>query len=185
MIAEGSVAGVLEGRRYNCAVRLHKLVHDALVRLVWQGVKPWIENNHEGSTAIVDSFFSETGELYDDISEGEFQKHMTSASSIAFVRLFDKYMEFLRCNNGKLSEFWLSYLDMVENLPSLLRASGEGNWELRVSSVKNMIPWCFAYNNLNYARYLPSYLSEMSHLEETHPECLEYLQSGGFSAQRC
>ena len=54
VIAEGSVAGVLEGRRYNRAVRLHKLVYEALMRLVWQGFRPWIENNHEGSTAIVE-----------------------------------------------------------------------------------------------------------------------------------
>ena len=44
---------------------------------------------------------------------------MTSASNVAFVTLFDKYMEFLQYNNGKLSEFWLSYLDMVEILLGL------------------------------------------------------------------
>ena len=113
----------------------------------------------------------------------EFQKHMTSTSSVAFVTLFDKYMEFLWYNNSKLSEFWLSYLDMVEILLGLLRASREGNWELHVSALRNMIPWCFAYDNLNYASYLPSYLSEMSHLEERHQDVLEYLQSGGFAAQ--
>ena len=67
VIAEGSVAGVLKGCRYNCAVRLHKLVYEALMTLVWQGFRPWIENNHEQSTTIVDSFFSEICELYDDI----------------------------------------------------------------------------------------------------------------------
>ena len=46
-----------------------------------------------------------------------------------------------------------------------------------------MIPWCFAYDNVNYARYLPAYLSEMTHLEETHPEAHEFLKSGGFSVQ--
>ena len=125
VIAEGSVAGVLDGRRYNRAVRLHKLMYEALMRLVWQGFRPWIEENHEESKTIVDSFFSETGELYDDICERQFQKHMTSASSVDFVKLFDKYMEFLPQNNGKLSEFWLSYLDMVEVLLGLLRASGK------------------------------------------------------------
>ena len=48
------------------------------------------------SKTIVDSFFSETVELYDDICERQLQKHMTSASSDDFVKLFDKYMEFLR-----------------------------------------------------------------------------------------
>jgi len=33
VIAEGSVAGVLEGRTYNRAVRFHKLMYEALNRL--------------------------------------------------------------------------------------------------------------------------------------------------------
>lgn len=46
-----------------------------------------------------------------------------------------------------------------------------------------MVPWCFAYDNLNYARYLSAYVSEMSHLEEDHPNILEYFRSGGFAVQ--
>ena len=95
---------------------------------------------------------------------------MTSTSSVDFVKLFDKYMEFLRHEYGKLSKFWLSYLDMVEILLRRLRASREGNWELHISAIRSMIPWCFAYDNVNYARYLSSYLSEMSHLGEEHPD---------------
>jgi hypothetical protein len=33
VIAEGSIAGVMEGHKYNRAVRLHKLVYEALLRL--------------------------------------------------------------------------------------------------------------------------------------------------------
>ena len=145
--------------------------------------RAWIEENHKESKATVDTFFSEIGELYDDICETQFKKHMTSTSSVDFVKLFDKYMEFLRQENGKLSKFWLSYLDMVEILLRLLRASREGNWELHVSAIRSMIPWCFAYDKVNYARYLSSYLSEMSHLGEEHPDVLAYLRSGGFSVQ--
>ena len=169
VIAEGSVAGVLDGRRYNRGVRLHKIMYEALMRLAWQGFVAWIEENHKESKTTVDSFFSEIGELYDDICETQFKKHMTSTSSVDFVKLFDKYMEFLRHENGKLSKFWLSYVDMVEIL--------------HVSAIRSMIPWCFAYDNVNYARYISSYLSEMSLLGEEHPDVLAYLRSGGFSVQ--
>ena len=37
-IAEGSVAGVLDGRRYNRGVRLQKIMHEAFVRLALQGL---------------------------------------------------------------------------------------------------------------------------------------------------
>ena len=183
VIAEGSVAGVLDGHRYNRGIRLHKLMYGALMRLVWQGFRPWIEENHKESKRIVDKFFSETAELYDDICQDQFERHMTSTSSVDFIHLFDNYMKFLRHENGKLSKFWLSYLDLVEILLGLLRASREGNWELLVSTIRKMIPWCFAYDHVNYAKYLASYLSEMSHLDKEHPDVLAYLRSGGFSVQ--
>ena len=37
-LVEGSVAGVLDGRRYDRGVRLHKIMHEALMRLAWQGL---------------------------------------------------------------------------------------------------------------------------------------------------
>ncbi len=46
-----------------------------------------------------------------------------------------------------------------------------------------MILWCFAYDNVNYARYLSSYLSEKSHLEEDHPDVVAYFKPDGFSVQ--
>ena len=64
-------------------------------------------------------------------------------TSVDFVKLFDKYVEFLRYENGKLSKFWLAYLDMVYIPLRLLRASWEGNWELYVSAIRSMIQWCF------------------------------------------
>ena len=70
--------------------------------------------NQKESKTTIDSFFSEIGKLYDDICKTQFKRHMTSTSSVDFVNLFDKYVEFLRYENGKLSKFWLAYLDMVE-----------------------------------------------------------------------
>ena len=39
VLAEGSVAGGLNGRRYNRGVRLHKFMHEALMTLAWQGFR--------------------------------------------------------------------------------------------------------------------------------------------------
>lgn len=52
-----------------------------------------------------------------------------------------------------------------------------------LSSLRGTIPWCFAYDNVNYVRYLSAYLSEMSYLLEEHPSTFEYLCSGGLSPQ--
>jgi len=51
------------------------------------------------------------------------------------------------------------------------------------TSIRDMIPWCFAYDCLNYARYLTFYYAQMSSLDIHHPEMYEYFMSGGFSVQ--
>ena len=46
-----------------------------------------------------------------------------------------------------------------------------------------MIPWCFAYDRLNYARYLPYYYTQMSQQPTTHPDVHAEFMRGGFSVQ--
>ena len=46
-----------------------------------------------------------------------------------------------------------------------------------------MIPWCFAYDRLNYARFLPYYYAVMSRLPIDRPEVHAHFMQGGFSVQ--
>ena len=46
-----------------------------------------------------------------------------------------------------------------------------------------MIPWCFAYDRLNYARFLPYYYAVMSRLPIDYPEVHAHFIQGGFSVQ--
>ena len=183
VVAEGSVSGVMDGHRYNRGVRFHKLMYEALMRLVWKGFIPWLQENHEDSKDVVNAVFNDLNKLQDEACGDEFKKQMASPLLTQFETLFVLYMGFLRVSNGKLSEFWISYLDMTEILLGLLHASRKGNWEPHLSSIRRMLPWCFAYDNINYARYLSSYLLEMSHLEEDHPDVASYFRAGGFSVQ--
>ena len=66
---------------------------------------------------------------------------------------WNEYLDFLRHDNGNLSEFWMSYVDIVGDiLLGLLRASREENWHLHLSAINKIIPWCFACDRAKYAR---------------------------------
>ena len=153
VITEGSVCGVLEGRRYNRAVRFHKLMYEAFMRMAWTGFENWLTENQQSKKRAVDDAVNGLASLYDKICNTEFQDKLKSQSFVELTDLYDQYMDYLRHKNGNLSQFWVSYLDMVEILLGLLRASREGDWKLHLSCVRNMVPWCFAYDNINYARY--------------------------------
>ena len=72
---------------------------------------------------------------------------------------------------------------MSEILLGIIRASREGNWPLHLISVRKMIPWSFAYDRTNYARYLPVYFAQMSMLQNDFPDVYNHFQAGGFSVQ--
>ena len=54
------------------------------------------------------------------------------------------------------------------------------NWELRLSAIELWQPWCFTYDNVSYAFYLPAFFSAMTHIKETHPEAYDYPKFAGF-----
>ena len=63
---------------------------------------------------------------------------------------------------------------------SLVRAFREANFTLYCQALCALIPFFFASNNINYARWLPVHLRDMLSLEHKHPSVFQELQSGKF-----
>ena len=183
VISEGSITGVMEGRKYNRAVRLHKMVYEAMMRLAWKGFLAWLTEKH---SQYIDDL-TKTLQLIASFCEGPSQDSLftvsCNATCITIFKLFNEYLDFLRHGYGDLSAFWMSYIDMVDILFGLLRASREGNWPLHLFSIRKMIPWCFAYDKLNYARFLSIYYAQMLELPTNHPHVHAEFMKGMFSVQ--
>ena len=54
---------------------------------------------------------------------------------------------------------------------------------MHLTSISAMIPWRFAYDRKNCARYLPWYLKSTISLSTSRPQVKEYLEKGGLSVQ--
>uniref|UniRef100_UPI00358FFA87 uncharacterized protein n=1 Tax=Myxine glutinosa TaxID=7769 RepID=UPI00358FFA87 len=95
------------------------------------------------------------------------------------------YSQFIEaCNKKQTFGLWSSYIEIVEVILLFLRGTREANWELHLASVRRMLPWVFAYDHLNYSRYLPVYWLEMSDLATTHPTIHQQCLEGDFAVQR-
>ena len=64
-------------------------------------------------------------------------------------------------------EYWSSYIDMVQGLLLFLRATREGDWKLHLASLREILPWFFVYDTVNYARYFSAYISEIDSIPMT------------------
>ena len=55
---------------------------------------------------------------------------------------------------------------------------------MHLSAVRSLLPLLFAYDHVNYARYLPAYWLEMCDLPSSHPAVHHEFMKGHFSVQR-
>ncbi|XP_066925450.1 uncharacterized protein [Clytia hemisphaerica] len=72
---------------------------------------------------------------------------------------------------------------MVELLLNVIYACRAGLWDLLLECIREIIPYAFAYDNINYARYLSVMLGDMLALEHDFPEIYEQFILGNFTAQ--
>ena len=184
VLAEGSVAPVLSGKAYNRAVRVHKCLYEALIRIMWQKFLNWIDENHPNLNVTLNDLTDFLGIHIETLSMETIETLLKKDSFIEIHQKWCEFCQFLKNANGELSNFWMSYIEIVEGiLLNMIRASREGNWNLHLFAIHEMIPWCFAYDKINYARYLPAYYSDMLSLENKHPDVYEAFVQGNFSVQ--
>ena len=72
---------------------------------------------------------------------------------------------------------------MVEILLNTILSVRSGDWHLFMTCVKDIIPYTFAYENINYAMYLTAMFSEMLTLEDNFSEIYEEFVAGNFAVQ--
>lgn len=92
-----------------------------------------------------------------------------------------------RCKKEKefpMFQYWSNCLDMELIMFMFIRAHRTGNFDLYVNSIKLFVPWFLAMDQHNYARWIPIYIRDLSHLSSRHPEIYEAFQNGLFVVQK-
>ena len=85
-----------------------------------------------------------------------------------------------RLKDSPQFHFWHLVLSMELTILSLVRAFREANFTLYCQALCALIPFFFAKNNINYARWLPIHLRDMLSLEHKHTGVFQEFQSGKF-----
>lgn len=153
------------------------------MRLVWAEFTQWIDDHLQQQSATIEAVLEEVNKMTDDLHQQVFDSLLQSPRFTELMQLWAEFLDHLRHNSGQLSGYWMSYIDMVEEvLFGLLRASREGNWDLHLGAIRAMIR-CFACDKVNYARYLSAYFAQMTNLPQTNPDVYEAYKEGHFSVQ--
>ena len=182
VIAQGSIDKALSGHTYNRAVRMHKLIYESLMRILCNGMKAHaMGDNDIESDSSLQQFDEMLQRMVNGLDQESFEETLESTLYKSIQDRFNDYKK--EVCKGDLQKFWFSYLDMVELLLNLIYAQRAGDWQLHLECVKKVVPWAFAYDRHNYARYLQPYLSDMLNLPTTHPEIHDFFSRGHFAVQ--
>src|SRR5260221_9119454 len=76
--------------------------------------------------------------------------------------------------------FWLTVLCIEVLLLTFVRATRLGDYTLFKDSLRQMMPWFFAFNHVHYARWLAVHLKDLEELEEKAPAVHSEFISGNF-----
>ena len=72
---------------------------------------------------------------------------------------------------------------MAKILLNLLTATQSGNWHLFFGIIRDILPYTFTCDNINYSRYLAVMLAEMVSLETENPDVYQQFMEGNLTAQ--
>eukprot|EP00794_Sanderia_malayensis_P001845 gene1845-2078_t len=187
LVAEGSINGVLNGKHYNRSVRAHKTLYEAFTRLLFA---MYLDSLPTKSQEEILTLIECMADAYPD---EEFKDYVLSPQLEFFQNKFNIYVK-EKSQTNKTMTLWMVYMEMVQTLLVFIRATRENDWELHLSAVRSMLPWFFAADRFNYARYGSIYWLEMISINETHPDALPGIKANwtcqrqgryGFSSIAC
>ena len=172
VVAEGSLNGVISGHHYNRSIHAYKIVYETMEELRFQ---EYLESVDEAKYEKIVS----------TLTAINWENHAEVEENILDTQL--EYEEWVgkRREENATFEFFSSLIDIVSLLLVFIRATRTSDFNLHLAVIEHMMPWYFAYDRTNYARYLPAYWTEMCNLKVTHPLAYEEFQMrGSWTIQR-
>ena len=182
VLAEGSVDRALSGKTYNRAARSVKIVYEALSRLLLDDFHDQTKEKDE-QKEIIDNVMIMMRDFSSNINQTNLDTILNSETFSQYNIMWIDYLDGLKENGSELTQYWLSYLDMARILLNLLCAARAGLWHLFPETIRDVIPYCFAYDNINYSRYLTVMLADMTAVENDFPDVYQQFCNGHFTTQ--
>ena len=117
-----------------------------MLRLSWQTFLG--ETKHDPEVqSLIEVVMSEAVKVRKELSSSTIQGFYNT-DEVKNLQL--RFEEFQKQSTSKMSVHWQSYIKMVRLLLLFIRATREGDWNLHLACVCDMLPWMFAYDRTNY-----------------------------------
>lgn len=99
------------------------------------------------------------------------------------VLSFERWCEVLAQESVHFS-YWLKTLSLEITLLLFIRSFREGNFQLYIESLSQIVAWMFALDHTHYSRWLPVHIHDMVQLSQKHPATLAEFEAGKFTVHK-
>ncbi|XP_078364322.1 uncharacterized protein LOC144648717 isoform X1 [Oculina patagonica] len=80
--------------------------------------------------------------------------------------------------------YWTTVLDFELLCLQLVRAFREADFSLYLKAIQELLPWMFALDSQNYARWLSVHYQDMCELPVKHPDVCAEFRNGAFGVHK-
>jgi hypothetical protein len=85
-----------------------------------------------------------------------------------------------RCTESPQFQYWLTVMEFQMLLLTFIRSLRQRDFKMYKDSLCHIIPWFFALDHQNYARWLSVHARDMEMLHSTHPDMANHFENGKF-----
>lgn len=184
LVAAMSLEEVMSGKHYERSLHCHKVMLECLERLLLEQFML-----KKGDANWFTSLPIESLQKLDDLAQAGSAVNLSSVLEDDNVcGLINSYLEFrdgVRNGDlGKTAAFWMSYMDHISLVLSLLEAVLDNNFFLYAHSLKQVADVFFSYGGYNYAQYLSFFSLYLANIETSHSGATQLLQLGAIRVAR-
>ena len=183
--AAGSTSLLVKGKSFNRGIRAHKLLSEAMFRIIWMASIEWYSKSGNCITdesKIIQSITSGINVVQEKGNVPERVEQLCGELA-ELIKALEVFKSEARVES-KMFAFWEQYCDMVNALLQQIKAERSGNWDLYLSTLAVITPDFYALDRPNYSRWLPIYIEDMRKLKSKHPQVYEEFATGNFSISR-
>lgn len=181
LMTSGSMVSVLSGKGYSRAMNCHKSLLEGLERLLMLKFFIMEDDNME---LMIEKAKQQV--LIHKTKPNADLKTLVSNKDVSdLISGFTQFRQ--KVKNGLLgvtARMWLSYMDHVWLILSLLHAVKTNNYKEYAHCMTLLPDLFFAFGGQNYARYLTYFGVFLANIDHSHPGASELIKQGVFSVAR-
>lgn len=134
---------VMNGKAYKRAMHLHKITLQALWRMLVSLLLTFCKTINVDPALHISCLLS---------SAQNVNELITYLKLPQFQRVYNDFLA-QKCQENVNFRFWWNYMETISTLLDFTRGQRKGDWELYLDSFRDMLPYFFRYDHLNYAKW--------------------------------